>query len=114
MLLRFFCVDAGFADADTGSNPRNDPGPPPHLHAPETPAHPDLTDEINTAVQRAAGRRGAKHPDSDVGYLLGHLLVTVNDRLHEVEAALSALRHAHESLLREAYPPNEVYVVAHA
>lgn len=114
MLLAFLCREAGLTVEETGGNPRNDPGPPPHLRSPEVPAHPPMTETINAAVQRASGKKGAKHQDTDPAYLLGHLLHVLSDRLTETEAALSAVRHAHESLLRELYPPNEVYVVAHA
>jgi SAM-dependent methyltransferase len=113
-LLAFLCREAGLTVEETGGNERNDPGPPPHLHAPEVPVHPALTDLINEAVQRASGRRGAKHQDTDPAYLLGHLLHVLSQRLIEVESALGQVRAAHESLLRELYPPNEVYVVAHA
>jgi SAM-dependent methyltransferase len=114
MLLAFLCREAGLTVEETGGNPRNDPGPPPHLRSPAVPTHPPMTDTINAAVQRASGKKGAKHQDTDPAYLLGHLLHVLSDRLTETEAALSAVRHAHESLLRELYPPNEVYVVAHA
>jgi SAM-dependent methyltransferase len=115
MLLRFFLAQAGFEVEESGTNPRNDPGPPPHLHAGDTvEAHPPLTEAIAEAVRRAARSSRAKDASSDVGHLLGHLLGVVAERLRVTEEALIDLRAAHERLLAQLYPGNEIYVVGRA
>jgi SAM-dependent methyltransferase len=109
MLLRFFCTEAGLTVVDSGTNPRNDPGPPPALHAPPAQTHPPLTDLITEAVD---GTRKARRDET--AHRLAHLLNVVSERLLQTEEALVGLQRAHQSLLAALYPGNEVYVVADA
>jgi SAM-dependent methyltransferase len=113
MLLGFLCAQGGLTVEETGVNPRNDPGPPPHLHAPDPETHPSLTELIKEALVRPPGWRTRITTDG-VDERLAHLLDVVSERLLVTEAALVQLQKAHESLLAELYPANEVYVVAHA
>ena len=115
MLLKFFLTRAGFEIEESGVNPRNDPGPPPHLHAtPPVEPHPSLTETIAEAVRRAAKTSKVKDPANDVGHLLGHLLGIVAERLRVTEEALLGLYRTHETLLKQLYPGNEIYVVGRA
>ncbi len=109
MLLRFLCTEAGLTVADSGTNPRNDPGPPPHLHAPGAETHPPLTELIADAVgggrpAKEADRAPPRGPPRNVG----------SERLRVTEETLVGLQRAHEGLLAALYPGNEVYVVADA
>ena len=114
-LLRFFCAEAGLTVEESGTNPRNDPGPPPEvLPAYAVPASPPLVDAIGESVRIAAGAAGVTDASVDVGHLLGHLLGVVDERVRAVEASLADLRMAYGHLVRTFYPPSEVYVVAHA
>jgi SAM-dependent methyltransferase len=113
MLLGFLCAQAGLTVEETGTNPRNDPGAPPQLHAPEPDTQPPLGDEIRAALDRPPGWR-TRLTESPVEDRLAHLLNVVSERLVTTQHALVQLQRAHESLLRELYPANEVYVVAHA
>jgi SAM-dependent methyltransferase len=115
MLLRFFLAQAGFDVEDDGTNPRNDPGPPPHLHASDgLVVHPDLTATIAESVLTSAVARNVTDPTNDVGHVLGHLVSVLAERVRLAEEGLVDLRRAHENLLGALYPGNEVYVVGRA
>ena len=113
-LLAFLCAAAGLEVVETGANPRNSGGPPPHVLPPPTHVDAELRSDVLAAVQSAArDRRG--RPDSDSPWhAFGHLLGVLEDRLRTTQQELVDLHRSYAQLLGELYPPNEVYVVARA
>jgi SAM-dependent methyltransferase len=113
-LLAFLCAAAGLEVVETGANPRNHGGPPPHVLPPAAHVDPDLRADVVAAVQSAAqDGRGRPHPDSP-WHVFGHLLGVLEERLRATQQELVDLRRSYASLVDELYPPNEVYVVARA
>ena len=132
LALQFFARQAGFVIATSGGNPRNHPGPPPSLLLPPATAVPNLRSLITEAIQRAqwlsrpaeqtqspvdeqthGQPEGAPLPRFDqVWGQIGHVLSLLDDRAQALQHELHVTRTAHERLLEQLYPPNEVYVVA--
>lgn len=111
-LLSFFCAAAGLEVEHVAGNPRNHPGPPPHLYAELPTIDPRLGDSIGDLVLHSAvDRRGRGDPESP-WRTFGHLLGTLDERLHVLQDQATRLARAHNALLEQLYPPNEVYVVA--
>src|SRR5215470_8315005 len=62
LVLAFFAEQAGLAVTETGGNPNNHPGPPPHLVPPVLAGEPPLGEEVGRLVQLAAGRASGGRP----------------------------------------------------
>lgn len=112
-VLAFFAEQAGLVVTETGGNPRNHPGAPPHLRPPALAAQPSLEEQVSRVVQLATSQGsdeqdGASGPWSE----LGHVIATMDARLQVTQHQLGALHSAYNRLLDQLYPSNEVYVVA--
>ncbi len=114
-LLAFYCAKAGLEVVETGGNPLNHPGPPPHALAPAVTVDPDLRPDLAVALRRISEstRKGKVDPDSP-WYVLGHFLSVVEERLRATQEELTSVRRSYAHLLDALYPSNEVYVVARA
>ncbi|MEP6598396.1 MAG: class I SAM-dependent methyltransferase [Actinomycetota bacterium] len=142
--LQFFAEQAGLTVTDTGGNPQNHPGPPPHLRLPDFDAFTPLAGNVVDLVQHAnwihrddksddskADRRpgaivaayrskAVEHAEQvsrgptlqQVWAELGHVVRSLDDRVQLLQHELAVARSAHDTLLDELYPANEVYVVA--
>ena len=114
-LLAFYCAKAGLEVVETGGNPKNHAGPPPHSLAPSTHVDPDLRSDLVAAIQRLAWNPKKRAPDSDSPWhVFGHFLGVLEDRLRTTQEELAAVRQSYAQLLDQLYPSNEVYVVARA
>jgi SAM-dependent methyltransferase len=118
-LLEFLCAKAGLEVEKSGTNPINNPGPPPETRSQEIVVDPGLDDMINQAVTRVAGSlahgmpdRGPDGHDPSWAYQLAHVVKTLAERLTVTQEQLKAVRGAHERLLATMYQGNEIYVVA--
>ena len=114
-LLAFYCAKAGLEVVETGGNPLNHAGPPPHALAPSTHVDPDLRPDMVAAIQRITwdAKKGASDPDSP-WHAFGHFLGVLEERLRTTQAELADVRQSYARLLEQLYPSNEVYVVARA
>lgn len=106
-LLAFLCTRAGLRVRELGGNPRNHPGAPPETLAAQPQVLPSL------AEHSAALREFAAASDTpDVWWTINHLFDTMADRLRTTQEELTGLWRAHQRLLDQLFPANEVYVVA--
>jgi Methyltransferase domain len=142
MLLAFFAGQAGLTTTEAGGNPRNDPGPPPHLlpmsfdpvpslteslsglaQAAQTvyPAAPAVPDHAHNSHWRLRREQPAENgeattlvadPRAELWSQLVHLLSVMDDRAQSLQHRYGELHRAHMALLAQLYPPSEVYVVA--
>ena len=114
-LLAFYCAKAGLEVVETGGNPLNHAGPPPHALAPSTHVDPDLRPDMVAAIQRITwdAKKGASDPDSP-WHAFGHFLGVLEERLRTTQSELADVRQSYARLLEQLYPSNEVYVVARA
>lgn len=129
MVLAFFADQAGLQVAESGCNPRVDPGPPPHLWPLDPDPLPTLTDEL-AALTNAVhvrhrrsrrhglplgiGRRARERDDEalELWRLLEAMIKRYDDSIQATQHHLYDLRSAYLKLLKQLYPPNEVFVVA--
>lgn len=133
MLLAFFAGQAGLTTIEAGGNPRNDPGPPPPLMPmtfdpvpPLTDALAGLTEAVNKVYPAPNGhlhRRSRRDgetatviadPRAQLWSHLVHLLSVLDDRAQTMQHRYGELQRAYLALLKQLYPPSEVYVVASA
>lgn len=141
MLLAFFAGQAGLTTIEAGGNPRNDPGPPPHLQPETFEPVPSLAESLAVLTQAAqavypavvpAPTNGERHrrlrrepapsetatavadPRADLWSHLVHLLSVLDDRAQVQQHRYGELHRAYLALLKQLYPPSEVYVVATA
>lgn len=141
MLLAFFAGQGGMTVLESGGNPRNDPGPPPLLTPLDFEPAATLSASVAglwSAVTEAFppppppadhGRRWLRRENgdgADVATLadppadpqvapwshLVHLLSVLDERAQVMQHQYAELHRAYKALLRQLYPPNEVYVVA--
>jgi SAM-dependent methyltransferase len=141
MLLGFFAGQAGLSVLDSGGNPRNDPGPPPLLTPLDFVPAASLTEsvaglwsavtEAYPAVRPEHGRRRPRrengggeggeiavlpdpslNPQARPWSHVVHLLSVLDERAQLMQHQYAELHRAYKALLRQLYPPNEVYVVA--
>jgi len=136
MLLAFFAAQAGLT-TKAGANPRNDPGPPPPVvpmdlvpAAPLTepiaaligavqevyPAHPgDTLPPRGQDGQEPAPAEATPlvaDPRAELWSDLAHLVSVLDQRVQSMQHQYGELHRAYTTLLRQVYPPSEVYVVA--
>lgn len=128
MALAFFATEAGLEVTDSGGNPRNHPGAPPHLHTEDVPPLGDLKQDLAQVLSQLHAapaeptpppRRAPRHEhptdntvlDATVQRLV-HLIGVLDDRFQSVQHQLAVQRTAHQRLLEQLYPANETYVVA--
>lgn len=132
MLLAFFAGQAGLSVAGSGGNPRNDPGPPPHLWPMSFEPVPalgesvkELLDSANRVypaheqhrrLRREAGEtqehRPAADPRAELWSHVVHLVSLLDERVQTMQHQLAELHRAYRALVAQLYPPSEVYVVA--
>ncbi len=132
LALQFFARQAGFAIVASGGNPFNHPGPPPALLLRSGMSLPSLGESICETVQRARRlyRERAEAPaeaaddarstdNAESGLSTrrlwsesGNVLSLLDERTQALQHDLHTLRTAHENLLHQLYPANEVYVAA--
>jgi SAM-dependent methyltransferase len=114
-LLAFYCAKAGLEVVETGGNPLNAPGPPPHVLAPAVHVDADLRPDLALAIQRITDpkSKGKADPESP-WHVFGHFLAVLEERLRVTQEELASVRRSYAHLLDALYPPNEVYVVARA
>ena len=134
-LLAFFAAQAGLEVAETAGNPRNDPGPPPHLWPQEFQPVASLSSSV-AELNAAAGRIYPAHetqphrrvrrepeqngeaptavadPRADLWSHAVHLISLLDQRVQTVQHQLAEVHRAYRALLAQLYPPSEVYVVA--
>jgi SAM-dependent methyltransferase len=134
-LLSFFAAQAGLEVAEAAGNPRNDPGPPPHLWPQEFEPVASLSSsvaELNAAAARIypaqqppQSRRTRRDqepngetvtvvadPRADLWSHAVHLISLLDQRVQAVQHQLAELHRAYRALVTQLYPPSEVYVVA--
>ena len=134
-LLAFFAAQAGLGVAESAANPRNDPGPPPHLWAQEFEPVASLSSSVaellGSAVkvypapeqsQRRRSRREGESngdtatavadPRAELWSHAVHLISLLDQRVQTVQHQLAEVSRAYRALLAQLYPPSEVYVVA--
>lgn len=134
MLLAFFAGQAGLSVVESGGNPCNDPGPPPPLiPLPFEPA-PTLTASVAGLWQAVtevypsheehnSRRRRRDHdtvtevavvadPRAELWSHVVHLLSVLDERAQVMQHQYNELHKAYSAMLKQLYPPNEVYVVA--
>jgi SAM-dependent methyltransferase len=123
--LAFFARQAGLEVVETGGNPRNHPGPPPNLpigaFEPQHSMHQATTHLIQHAQtllgERSAGQEQTCEPgpsgftEETLWSELGHILSTLDRSVQQLQHELAVGRTAYAMLLRQLYPPNEVYIV---
>jgi hypothetical protein len=140
MLLAFFAEQAGMSVLESGGNPRNDPGPPPlltpldfepaaTLSASVAGLWSAVTEAFPAPPQSESGRRWLRRENghgADVATVPGppadprvapwsqlvHLLSVLDERAQIMQHQYAELHRAYKALLKQLYPPNEVYVVA--
>ncbi len=136
MLLAFFAGQAGLSVLDSGGNPRNDPGPPPSLTPVDfqpvaglSASVAGLWEVVNEVYpahpQQPPGRRRLRRengesaeavivadPRAELWSHLVHLLSVLDERAQVMQHQYGELHRAYKRLLKQLYPPNEVYVVA--
>jgi SAM-dependent methyltransferase len=111
-LLAFYCARAGLEIVQTGGNPLNTPGPPPPTRPHPVTVEPDMAGELATALTRIADPKGrGKTPADSPWYVVNHYMGALTTRLQRTQEELRELHGAYESLLRQLYPSNEIYVV---
>jgi SAM-dependent methyltransferase len=129
MALAFFATEAGLDVVETGGNPRNHPGAPPHVHVETFEPLGDLKGDLAQvleqlhppppsppAQQRWPVRHEREHPVDhsldDTVQRLVHLIGVLDERFQSLQHQLSSQRTAYRQLLDQLYPSNETYVVA--
>jgi SAM-dependent methyltransferase len=135
MLLAFFAGQAGLSVLESGGNPRNDPGPPPPLTPLDFQAAATLTESVaglwtavnkvypaprQDPVRRRLRRENGESvdvavmsdPRAELWSHLVHLLSVLDQRAQVMQHQYAELHRAYKALLKQLYPPNEVYVVA--
>ncbi len=134
-LLAFFAAQAGLEVAEAGGNPRNDPGPPPHLWPQAFEPVASLSSSV-AELNAAAGkiypahqpppprrvRREHEHngeaptavadPRAALWSHAVHLISLLDQRVQAVQHQLAEVHRAYRALVGHLYPPSEVYVVA--
>jgi hypothetical protein len=113
-LLEFFCRQAGLEVEESGTNPRNHPGPPPETQTPEPAVDPDLDAPLHAAAARAVATLGAGGRGHDPHWVhdLAHVVTELSHRLTTTQETLRAVWMAHQRLVERMYQGNEIYVVA--
>lgn len=134
MLMAFFAAQAGLSVAESGGNPRNDPGPPPQLWPMPFEPVPGLGGSVSELIAAATkvypapehpqrrlrresehgtdGRTAVADPRADLWSHAVHLITLLDERAQTVQHQLAELHRAYCALVAQLYPPSEVYVVA--
>lgn len=129
MLLAFFAGQAGLEVTESGGNPRNDPGAPPPLYPDVFEPAGSLSDslgDLSEAVRavypgHTNGHRRRHHeeatttvadPRAELWGRVTHLISVLDQRAQTLQHHYGELHRAYRALLKQLYPPSEVYVVA--
>jgi SAM-dependent methyltransferase len=138
MLMAFFAGQAGLSVTESGGNPCNDPGAPPPLYPmafePAASLHDSLA-ELNDAVRavypghedhrqghglrlrrqqqpQGAAATTVADPRAELWSRVAHLISVLDERAQTLQHHYGELHRAYGALLKQLYPPSEVYVVA--
>lgn len=135
LVLSFFADRAGLETIESGGNPNNHAGPPPHLYPPELSDYPMIAEQLGKVITRAqrlypAPRRrphrrvgsrakinraegnGAALSRHELWVQLEHLIAMLDRQLQVNQHQFGEMRAAYLRLLGQLYPANEVYLVA--
>ena len=134
-LLAFFAAQAGLQVGEIAGNPRNDPGPPPHLWPQEFEPVASLSSSVaelndaagkiypahepqqNRRIRREPEQNGevptaVADPRAQLWSHAVHLISLLDQRVQHVQHQLAEVHRAYRALVAQLYPPSEVYVVA--
>ena len=128
-LLSFFAARAELEVTESAANPRNDPGPPPHLWPEEFEPVASLSSSVSELVgaamkvypEKPAPREA--DPNGETATVVAdsraqlwshavHLISLLDQRMQAMQHQLSEVHRAYRALVAQLYPPSEVYVVA--